>query len=202
MICSGGFLPTASTSKSPRFHVHSTAPRHSSFCSGRDPLRADSGWEALWSPPSAAGGEMTCRGMSRDAAGETLPPLRTGDRLPSRDPLAACLCARGLRVPQRPFTQGASSGALTGECERYSRGSGARPGGVALIGDGREFKLGLRGARPLGAWLKTTTHWPTCKREKRELGHWRGLTEYETLQQKQPTRLHRSATNTLPTIFS
>ena len=39
--------------------------------------------------------------------------------------------------------------------------SGTRAGGVALIGDGREFKLGLRGALPLGAWLKTTTHCPT-----------------------------------------
>ena len=52
---------------------------------------------------------------------------------------------------------------LTGDCERYSRVSGTRAGGVALIGDGREFKLGLSGALPLGAWLKTTTHCPTWK---------------------------------------
>lgn len=33
------------------------------------------------------------------------------------------------------------------------------------MGDGREFRLGLSGARPLGAWLKTTTHCPTWKTE-------------------------------------
>lgn len=52
----------------------------------------------------------------------------------------------------------------TGDCERMEGGSGARGGELALMGDGREFRLGLRGAWPEGAWEKTTTHWPTCRR--------------------------------------
>lgn len=77
---------------------------------------------------------------------------------------------RGFSVPHRPFTHGASSTAprttpaaplLTGDWERSEGGSGPRGAGVALIGEGRELRLGLRGARPDGAWEKTTTHWPT-----------------------------------------
>ena len=77
---------------------------------------------------------------------------------------------RGLRVPQRPLTQGASSMVprtrpaaplRTGEWERREGGSLPRGPGVALMGEGRELRLGLRGARPDGAWEKTTTHWPT-----------------------------------------
>ena len=37
------------------------------------------------------------------------------------------------------------------------------------MGEGREFKLGLSGALPLGAWLKTTTHCPTWKRRRGEV---------------------------------
>lgn len=70
---------------------------------------------------------------------------------------------RGRRVPQRPLTQGASSAEprtraaapllplRTGDCERREGGSGPRGAGVALIGEGRELRLGLRGARPEGA---------------------------------------------------
>lgn len=123
-------------------------------------------------------GDTACTGLSKEEPltvadpGDKLPPFRTGEpsplageRLPSRELEGVCLCALGLSVPQRPLTQGASSILLTGDCERYSRVSGTRAGGVALIGDGREFKLGLSGARPLGAWLKTTTHCPTWKTE-------------------------------------
>ena len=121
-------------------------------------------------------GDTACTGLSKEEPltaadpGDTVPPFRmgepsplAGERLPSRELEGVCLCALGLSVPQRPLTQGASSMLLTGDCERYSRVSGTRAGGVALIGDGREFKLGLSGARPLGAWLKTTTHCPTWK---------------------------------------
>lgn len=78
------------------------------------------------------------------------------DGLPSR----ARADALGRKVPQRPFTQGASSTApsttpaaplRTGDCERREGGSGPRGAGVELMGDGRELRLGLRGARPDGA---------------------------------------------------
>lgn len=90
------------------------------------------------------------------------------DGLPSLAlPLAE---GRGLSVPHRPLTHGASSTAprttpaaplRTGDWERREGGSGPRGAGVALMGEGRELRLGLRGARPEGAWEKTTTHWPT-----------------------------------------
>lgn len=79
---------------------------------------------------------------------------------------------RGLSVPHRPFTQGASSTApsttpaaplRTGDWERREGGSAPREAGVALIGEGRELRLGLSGARPDGACEKTTTHWPTLR---------------------------------------
>jgi len=90
------------------------------------------------------------------------------DGLPSLAPPLAE--GRGLRVPQRPFTQGASSMAprtrpaaplRTGEWERREGGSVPRGAGEALMGEGRELRLGLRGARPVGAWEKTTTQRPT-----------------------------------------
>lgn len=34
---------------------------------------------------------------------------------------------------------------------------------MALMGEGRELRLGLSGVRPDGACEKTTTHWPTCR---------------------------------------
>lgn len=78
--------------------------------------------------------------------------------LPSRAPERGD--GRGRSVPQRPLTQGASSAApsttpaaplRTGDWERSDGGSGPRGAGVALMGEGREFRLGLRGARPEGA---------------------------------------------------
>lgn len=125
-VCSGGFLLVESRSESPLFHAQSSALTHRSFCSGRDPRRAGGRGGALCSQLSAAEGEMTCKGLSKAAAGDILPPLRTGDRpspragdrLPSREPPPVCLGGRGLSVPQRPLTQGASSGARTGECDR------------------------------------------------------------------------------------
>lgn len=78
--------------------------------------------------------------------------------LPSRAPERGE--GRGRRVPQRPLTQGASSAApsttpaaplRTGDWERSDGGSGPSGAGVALMGEGREFRLGLRGARPEGA---------------------------------------------------
>lgn len=80
-------------------------------------------------------------------------------------------------MPQRPFTQGASSTEpsttpaaplplRTGDWERRDGGSGPSGAGVALMGEGRELRLGLRGARPDGAWENTTTHWPTWRGEE------------------------------------
>ena len=38
---------------------------------------------------------------------------------------------------------------------------------MALMGEGRELRLGLSGARPDGACEKTTTHWPTLKKMRK-----------------------------------
>lgn len=116
-------------------------------------------------------GDPGCTGLSKEPdkdTGDNVPPFKTGDlspfagdRLPSRELDVVGLCVLGLNVPQRPFTHGTSSVLRTGDWERCSLISAPRAGGVALMGDGRECKLGLRGALPLGAWLKTTTHCPT-----------------------------------------
>lgn len=99
-------------------------------------------------------GEGCCRGGDEEE-----------DGLPSRAPDRGE--GRGRSVPQRPFTHGASSTEpsttpaappRTGDWERSDGGSGPSGAGVALMGEGREFRLGLRGARPEGAWEKTTTH--------------------------------------------
>lgn len=186
LVCSGGFrapavLPSTLSSWHRRdvgfcSQPSSTEARRRSLCSGSEPRRGVRAGPTLRSNPSVAEGvlgDRACTGLSREAPpagaapGDTVPPLSTGelsplagDRLPSREPDGVCL--RGRRVPQRPLTQGASSMFLTGDWERNSRVSGTRAGGVALMGDGRELRLGLSGALPLGAWLKTTTHCPTC----------------------------------------
>lgn len=41
---------------------------------------------------------------------------------------------------------------------------------MALMGEGRELRLGLSGARPDGACEKTTTHWPTLCVKKEQVG--------------------------------
>lgn len=200
LVCSGGFLTLAPTvlPSPPSIwqmmeagfwsQLRSTDPNRRSFCSGNEPRRGARASPTFRSYPSAAEGvlgDKACTGLSKEAPpvavapGDKLPPLSTGElsplageRLPSRDPTGVCRCALGRRVPQRPLTQGASSVFLTGDWERYSRVSGTRAGGVALMGEGREFRLGLSGALPLGAWLKTTTHCPTCKGRRGEKRLW------------------------------
>ena len=190
-VCSGGCLklPPTVLLSTPSIWLpleagfgsqfRSIDPNLRSFWSGSDPRRGAKESPIFRSYPSVVDGvlgDTACTGLSKEepptaaGPGDKFPPLRmgepsplAGERLPSRELEGVCLCALGLSVPQRPLTQGASSILLTGDWERYSRGSGTRAGGLALIGDGREFKLGLSGARPLGAWLKTTTHCPTWK---------------------------------------
>jgi len=187
LVCSGGLrsvLPSAPSvwHREAAFcsQLRSMEPKRRSFCSGSDPRLGARASPTFSSHPSVAPGvpgDMSCTGLSKEAPpgaaapGDKLPPLSTGElsplageRLPSREPEGVWRWALGLRVPQRPLTHGASSVVLTGDWERYSRVSGTRAGGVALMGEGREFRLGLSGALPLGAWLKTTTHCPTCKR--------------------------------------
>lgn len=186
LVCSGGLrsvLPSAPSvwHREAAFcsQLRSMEPKRRSFCSGSDPRLGARASPTFSSHPSVAPGvpgDMSCTGLSKEAPpgaaapGDKLPPLSTGElsplageRLPSREPEGVWRWALGLRVPQRPLTHGASSVVLTGDWERYSRVSGTRAGGVALMGEGREFRLGLSGALPLGAWLKTTTHCPTLQ---------------------------------------
>lgn len=238
LVCSGGLrsvLPSAPSvwHREAAFcsQLRSMEPKRRSFCSGSDPRLGARASPTFSSHPSVAPGvpgDMSCTGLSKEAPpgaaapGDKLPPLSTGElsplageRLPSREPEGVWRWALGLRVPQRPLTHGASSVVLTGDWERYSRVSGTRAGGVALMGEGREFRLGLSGALPLGAWLKTTTHCPTCKRGEgmgygllggmlaqlgqkgRELGAFRAG-KYTDMCERAETPLHLSQSQTHP----
>lgn len=108
----------------------------------------------LYSACGRVGGDAAWTGLVR---GEGDEPLSSGGLSGPREGDDARADALGRRVPQRPFTQGASSSTTpaapprTGDCERREGGSGPRGAGVELMGEGREFRLGLRGARPDGA---------------------------------------------------
>lgn len=114
----------------------------------------------------SSGGSGGSGGLSGPCEGDGCCCGDDDDGLASRAPPRAD--GRGRSVPQRPFTHGASSTAprttpaaaplRTGDWERSDGGSGPRGAGVALMGEGRELRLGLSGARPEGAWEKTTTH--------------------------------------------
>lgn len=107
------------------------------------PLEASGSVEGEPSQLSRVGGDAACTGL---VEGEE--PLSSGGLSGPREGEARA-DARGRRVPHRPFTQGASStAARTGDWERRS---GPRGAGIELMGEGREFRLGLRGARPDGA---------------------------------------------------